>query len=835
MQIRNFCYSSLMAGAFASSILTSGASAQLGGGDECAAAVAIAANTPTSFDTTTATPSTNIPTDALCAGTFLNWVVTCRDVWFKFTATGPGQADFTTCNSAAYDTSLALYKGDCSTLVACNGDTTGCSGFTSNIAAVPCNTGDVFYLRIGGYGGDPTPDGDFGAGTVTVAFTESSAGCVGATGACNVVHTSLGCDNAVCCTSICNFNPLCCEVGWDQGCVDLAIESCGYYSCPVVAGAPVNNCATSATVISGTANSTNAFNTTNATTDGPDHPGANCSSGSDVFESDVWWKITPASTGALVLSTCDAVTYDNKLAVYNLGTDPSSFDYNELAGALVGCNDDGTNCNTTSVPPAAYASFLSVNVASGNTYLIRNGSYAAGDVGTGTLSVTVPVPCVLDTPTGNESEPCGAASNDGCNGAGESEAVSVGQIIAGTFWADATTRDTDFYSFVVGASSQVTVSVKAARLVTVLLLSGDLSVAECDGVTVLSSGNGACPTVSTYCLNAGTYYAFVSDAAFEGNPCGSGATNDYTMSITSTPATCPILVSGGAALNGTCDEVGNANVSLNVDPNTVLSGVVACAVNPAFPGCSTGGTTANSFARVFNAGQLSGNITCVNFGVFSVVRAANAAGTACASFYSDVPLPATIGIYQDLDGGAPRFKTADNGADGGDLAVISSQAVLIPGGVYRATLNFEQPICVEDYVGKNLVVIMDCPDLFAGSGGIPAASGYGIRPGANAAGPGSNTYCRLSCADGAAAYVLTESLGASFTAQWVVSMNGTNGASCSAPACPGDFNGDGFRNGADLATLLSAWGTAGGDINGDGITNGADLAALLSGWGTCPI
>jgi hypothetical protein len=55
------------------------------------------------------------------------------------------------------------------------------------------------------------------------------------------------------------------------------------------------------------------------------------------------------------------------------------------------------------------------------------------------------------------------------------------------------------------------------------------------------------------------------------------------------------------------------------------------------------------------------------------------------------------------------------------------------------------------------------------------------------------------------------------------------------PACPGDFNNDGFRNGADLATLLSAWGTAGGDINGDGTTNGADLAALLSGWGTCPI
>lgn len=55
-----------------------------------------------------------------------------------------------------------------------------------------------------------------------------------------------------------------------------------------------------------------------------------------------------------------------------------------------------------------------------------------------------------------------------------------------------------------------------------------------------------------------------------------------------------------------------------------------------------------------------------------------------------------------------------------------------------------------------------------------------------------------------------------------------------SPVCIGDFNNDGFRNGADLAYLLTAWGTPGGDCNGDGLTNGADLAYLLTGWGTCP-
>ncbi len=829
-----------MAGALAPIIITSGASAQLGGGDECASAVVIAADTATNFDTTTATASGNIPTDALCAGTYLNWVATCKDVWFKFTATGPGTADFSTCATATYDTSLALYKGNCATLVACNGDDGACAGFTSKIAAVPCNTGDVFYLRIGGYAGTTTtPEGDFGAGSVIVAFTASSAGCIGATGACNVVHVGVGCDNPVCCTNICNFNPLCCEIGWDQGCVDLAIELCGYYSCPVVAGAPVNNCATSPTTIP-SVSSSRTFTTVGATTDGPVTDGALCNSGSDNFFGDIWYRVSPIANGTMTVSTCDSVSFDNKLAVYNLGATPATFDYNLLSTVLVGCNDDGASgvCNTTEAVPTTFASEMSVAVTLGNTYLVRMGSFSDADRGTGTIRFTLPAACVLDTSNVNESEPCGSATDNGCNAAGESQPISIGSIVAGTLWADTVagvdTRDSDFYSFSVAAGSQVTLSVKAARLVNVLILSGDINVAACAGISVLASGAGTCPTVSTYCLNAGVYYAFVSDSAFTGNPCGSGAFNDYTLSLTSTPATCPILVSGGGAANGTCTAPGPDTMTLNVNPTLGTGGLVACAVNPAFPNCGTGGGTANSYARVFPAGTVGGNISCINFGVFSVRRAVN--GAACASFYSDIPLPATIGIYQDLDGGAPRFKTVNNGADGGDLAMISEQAVLVPGGAYVATLNFAQPICVDQYRTKNLVVIMDCPDLYAGVSGVPAASGYGIRASGNTPSPAvpSNTYCRLSCADTALAYVLTETVGATFTAQWVVAINGNNAASCSAPSCPGDFNGDRVRNGADLATMLSAWGTAGGDINGDSTTNGADLAGLLSGWGACP-
>jgi len=54
-----------------------------------------------------------------------------------------------------------------------------------------------------------------------------------------------------------------------------------------------------------------------------------------------------------------------------------------------------------------------------------------------------------------------------------------------------------------------------------------------------------------------------------------------------------------------------------------------------------------------------------------------------------------------------------------------------------------------------------------------------------------------------------------------------------APPCKTDLNHDGKTDGADLAMLLGAWGTALGDVNDDGLTNGADLAIMLGAWGAC--
>ncbi len=59
---------------------------------------------------------------------------------------------------------------------------------------------------------------------------------------------------------------------------------------------------------------------------------------------------------------------------------------------------------------------------------------------------------------------------------------------------------------------------------------------------------------------------------------------------------------------------------------------------------------------------------------------------------------------------------------------------------------------------------------------------------------------------------------------------------CSAPACAGDVNGDGFTNSSDFNILASNFGSAvapgtGGDLTGDGVVNSADFNVLAGDFG----
>ena len=63
-------------------------------------------------------------------------------------------------------------------------------------------------------------------------------------------------------------------------------------------------------------------------------------------------------------------------------------------------------------------------------------------------------------------------------------------------------------------------------------------------------------------------------------------------------------------------------------------------------------------------------------------------------------------------------------------------------------------------------------------------------------------------------------------------LNG-NGIPDECEPVPGDLNGDGIVDGADLGIMLGAWGECDGcdaDLNGDGTVDGGDLGVLLGNW-----
>ncbi|HMN97158.1 MAG TPA: hypothetical protein PKC43_11770 [Phycisphaerales bacterium] len=79
-----------------------------------------------------------------------------NDVWFEYVATQTSVVTISTCNTATFDTRLALYEGTCGALdlIACNDDAAGC-GLTSLLQA-PVFEGQTYIIRIGGFAGSGT-------------------------------------------------------------------------------------------------------------------------------------------------------------------------------------------------------------------------------------------------------------------------------------------------------------------------------------------------------------------------------------------------------------------------------------------------------------------------------------------------------------------------------------------------------------------------------------------------------------------------------------------------------------------------------------------------------
>lgn len=70
-----------------------------------------------------------------------------------------------------------------------------------------------------------------GAVLAAMAFRAALAQCP-AEGDCREVHATPGCELPECCAIVCKQNPLCCEIGWDEACVEIALNECAGINCP---------------------------------------------------------------------------------------------------------------------------------------------------------------------------------------------------------------------------------------------------------------------------------------------------------------------------------------------------------------------------------------------------------------------------------------------------------------------------------------------------------------------------------------------------------------------------------------------------------------------------
>ncbi len=179
-----------------------------------------------------------------------------NDLWYSYTPTFSGLAEWSMCSTADFDTKIAVYNAGAicpltdTDLLDCNEDGPGCADGTSSLIFI-VEEGETYLLRLGGYG-DVSP-GLEGSGTFNLGpFTPSVS-------------------NDFCANAIA---------------IDLG--------------------------------SNMSFSTVGAITDGPDHPddSACFGFGSITAGQDIWFTYTPDFTGSVIWSTCNAITFDSRLVVY---------------------------------------------------------------------------------------------------------------------------------------------------------------------------------------------------------------------------------------------------------------------------------------------------------------------------------------------------------------------------------------------------------------------------------------------------------------------------------------------------------------------------------------
>jgi hypothetical protein len=754
-------------------------------------------------------------------------------MYFTFTATATDTYTFSTCTGTGFDTRIAVMN-DCDPIngvLACNDD--ACLPQSSTSTALV--QGQTVTVVVGGFvaaGG--------GVGNLSIAAAGSGGGGGGG-----------GCDPA---------------------------------SNPELLVGPNNF-----TTVAGSGN----LDLTGICNPGP--------YGDDLLYNVSYYRFTPTVSDIWTVTTCTGTTWDTRLAV--LGTcDPFS---------TIACNDDDLAC-------ANFTSTLEFSGTAGVEVVIAVGGYAAANSGPGVVTIiqgSTAIPCgdptagdccvanltpscndeaccnsvcaadvfccdvewdqgcanqaaflcgacgagscQIGTGTVAEFELCGQDTNGGCNDpAGAAEIAAVGDVITGTFWADANFRDTDWYVLSLTEATEVTVTIKANMPCFTAFV--DLA---CGGILgTASSGN--CGGTTTFCFAPGDYYIVALPTVFAGFPCGFEFGNDYSLTVTGVPC------EASAPANDNCADAAVAVVGANPF-NNLFAGT-----EYAVPTCGFGGAPFTkdvwfSFtpatAATYTFETCSGPVpfdtgieiwdACPSQG--GTIINCNDDGTGCAAFASslDQALVAGVTVYVRVGGwdgatGATDLVISEAAAPPANDECASAAAIGVGStdfntagatGTTVACTKFGNANIYNDlwysYVatGEGNCTISTCGASFdtkiavfdGCSGALIACNDDSTTCGATAL-QSSLTFA-ASC--GVTYKISVGAFGVAGFGSGTISL--TQEGNCGA-ACPADFDGDGFVSAADLSLLLAAWGGSAGDVDGDGFTNAADLSLLLAAWGACP-
>ena len=155
-----------------------------------------------------------------------------RDLdWARFTLSQPATVtvsvahkDLATGNPAPNITVFVLDGDDCATNQIVVAAVSGACPFVNSVV-LPAGA-HLVVVTVNAFAPDgPACPVDFVA-TLTAAFGQFVECGDPLSGDCAKVHATGGCSDFECCEQVCGFNPGCCEDGWDENCLALAIKFC---------------------------------------------------------------------------------------------------------------------------------------------------------------------------------------------------------------------------------------------------------------------------------------------------------------------------------------------------------------------------------------------------------------------------------------------------------------------------------------------------------------------------------------------------------------------------------------------------------------------------------